>query len=205
MKQSLSSIATVVTGATLRKKPIAVAAKDANTLLMQLGDLDTNGNIHVHTMTPSLMEKNFEGFIAKCGDLIFRGRGAGISVAVMSKTYLPVVIAAPLMIIRPNLKKTDPRFLAWSLTSDQAHRHYTQYSQGSAIVGIGKRDLDLLELNLPDLETQQKIAKLKDLETQVHLLLTRYQYVKSKLVGALINNIIHKEKKVCQTKLHNNK
>ena len=186
----LSAIAQIVTGVTLPEKPeIAVVGK-ANALLMQLGDLDTDGNILFHNALPILMDKSLNRFIMKPHDLVFRGRGAGIVAAVMPETDLPVIAASPLMIIRPEINQVDPAYLAWALTSDHARRHYAIHSRGSAIIGIGKRDLERLEISLPELGIQRKIGKLKHLEIREKQLLARYQKMKSRLLDMLITNAI---------------
>jgi restriction endonuclease S subunit len=161
---------------------------------MQLGDLGRDGDIQFDSMMPFVMEKQFERFVAKGGDLVFRGRGAGIAVAAMPEVDRPIIVASPLMIIRPDHKQVDPDYLAWALTTEDARRHYAQFSSGSAIVGIGKRDLETLEIHLPALQTQHTLAKFKKLQEQEALLITRHQVVRAKLVEALISNSIHKEK-----------
>jgi restriction endonuclease S subunit len=107
-------------------------------------------------MTPFTVEKKFKHFIVKPGDLVFRGRGAGITVAVMPNTALPVIVASPLIIIRPDHKKVDPDYLVWALTNDNARRYYAQYARGSVIVGIGKHDLEKIEIQLPAIQFQKK-------------------------------------------------
>ena len=182
MKKPLNHIADVLTGVTLREKPVPTKQARGNVFLMQLGDLNTDGTVQTHSMIPTAYESLFEKFIVKSGDIVFRGRGAGI------------VAASPLMIIRPDTQKVDPHFLVWALTNNLAHRYYAEHARGSNIVGIGKRDLDQLEIDLPPMATQKKIGRLKNLEAEEQQLLTRYQQAKAKLVEALIIEAIHKEK-----------
>lgn len=192
MIQPLSSIATTVTGITLRDKPAALLPEDA--FLIHLSDLDAAGILQFHTMIPVRLEKQFERFIAEPGDIVFRGRGAGIAAAVMPETPHPVIAVSPLMIIRPNRSKVNSEYLAWQLTTEDARRHYAQHLQGSAIIGIGKRDLETLEIHLPPLQTQQKIGKLIKLQDQEARLFARYQTARAKLVNTQISKAILQEK-----------
>jgi restriction endonuclease S subunit len=194
MKKSLNHIADVLTGVTLREKPVPTKQARGNVFLMQLGDLNTDGTVQTHSMIPTQDQSLFEKFTVKSGDIVFRGRGAGIVAAVVPETEWPVVAASPLIIIRPNTQKVDPHYLVWALTNDQARRYYAEHARGSNIVGIGKRDLDLLEINLPPMAIQKKIGQLKNLETEEQHLLTRYQKAKARLVEALIVDAIYKEK-----------
>jgi hypothetical protein len=194
MKKPLNHIADILTGVTLREKPVPTKQAEGNVFLMQLGDLNTDGTVQTDSMIPTHYESLFEKFIVKPGDIVFRGRGAGIVAAVLPETEWPVVAASPLMIIRPDIQKVDPHYLVWALTNDQAHRYYAEHARGSNIVGIGKRDLDQLAIDLPPMATQKKIGQLKNLETEEQQLLTRYLKAKGKLVEALIIEAIHKEK-----------
>ncbi len=192
MKKILSSVSALSTGATLRDKPVLVSKPDS--LLMQLGDLSTDGAIQLDTMLPFLMEKQFERFVAQEGDLIFRGRGAGIAVSVMCKTELPIIVTSPLIIIRPDHKKVDSHYLAWTLTTNDARRHYAYYLQGSSIIGIGIRDLETIEIQLPSVAVQRKIGKCRNLLLREKQLMSSYYTTRLKLIDAFINDSILQEK-----------
>jgi restriction endonuclease S subunit len=112
----------------------------------------------------------------------------------MPKSELRVIVSSPLMIIRPKMSKVNPDYLVWSLTNSNARRYYAQYSRGSTIIGIGKRDLELMEISLPDLEIQHKIGQLKSLEKQENQLLEHYQKLRFKLTNKLMTDVIYKEK-----------
>lgn len=194
MKKALGTIADIYTGATLRERPSPAPLMQAEAKLMQLGDMDATGSIQTHSMIPVMMQAAFEKFIVHTGDIVFRPRGAAIVAAVMPQVSWPVIVTSPLMIIRPDIKKVDPHYLVWALTADAARRFYAEHSRGSAIVGIGKRDLDQMAIDLPPINLQRRIAQLKELESQEQELLSRYQEAKTKLIEAAITDKIHKEK-----------
>lgn len=192
MRIRLDQIATVLTGATLKEKPETAAHPDS--YLMQLGDLDANVGLNFNAMLPFVGLQTYSKFIAKPGNLVFRGRGAGINAVEIIKTDKPIVVASPLMIIRPNHKRVDSAYLKWAITNIHAYRHYTQYLSGSVIMGVGKQALDKLEIDLPDLSTQQKISQIKQLQTQEAELLSHYKNIRAKLFDALISNNTSKGK-----------
>lgn len=186
MRVRLDQIATIFTGATLKEKP--EHAEQPDSYLMQLGDLDANGGLNSSAMLPFIGLQPYFKFIAKPGDLVFRGRGAGINAVAITETDIPIIVSSPLMILRPDHKKVNSAYLKWAITSIKAYRHYAQYMSGSVIMGVGKQDLDMLEIDLPDLSTQQKISKIKKLQTQEAELLTHYKNIRAKLFDALISN-----------------
>jgi hypothetical protein len=187
----IGTIAKIFTGATLRQKPEHSIAGDA--YLMQLGDLSATGSLNFDGMLLFRGAEYFPQSIVRPGDIVFRGRGAGINAAIMIETDKPVIAASPLMIIRPDLSKVDTDYLLYSLTNDQAHRHYAQYTRG-IFAGIGKQDLEILEIELPNLITQQRIGKIKQLQLQENKLLTRYQRAKNMLVETFISTSTNQEK-----------
>jgi hypothetical protein len=186
MKTYISEVAEVQTGATLREKPYVAANGDS--VLLQLGDVGVEGIIQFESLSPMSIQAQYDHFEVPCGDLVFRGRGAAIAVAVIPALTKRVIAAAPLIIIRPNGCKVDSCYLAWALTTNDAHRHYAQLAQGSAIVGIGKNDLETLKINLPDLPTQRKIGELKSLQTKEKDLLARHHMARMKLINAITSD-----------------
>ncbi len=190
----LSSIATAITGITLRDKPSTQQPESAEAFLMQLGDLGVGtGAIQLDSMIPVQLEPQYKRFIAKPGDLVFRGRGAGIAAAVVPETHFPVVVVSPLIIIRINSAIVDAEFLAWFLMTENARRHYAEHTQGSAITGIGKRYLETLVIPLPPLQTQQKIGRFMRIQSHETQLIARYQTARTKLFNAQISKSIHQE------------
>lgn len=183
----LRDVAVIQTGLTLRGRPEILPSGSVR--LMQLGDVDVSGLIHFEKMAAVEPQPKFERFQVNEGDLVFRGR-AGISVVVVPKHHEEVVVVSPLIIIRPFRNVVEPEYLAWFLKSPKAHRHYARHMQGTSITGVGKKELETLEIDLPDLETQRKITKLLALQRKEEELLQRYQLVRKKVVDAVINRLI---------------
>ena len=187
MRVILNQVSTILTGATLQEKPEVSLCPDS--YLMQLGDFSANDGLTFGTMLPYSGLRTYGKFVAKSDDLVFRGRGAGINVTVITKTDKPIIVASPLIIIRPNLNTVNPAYLQWVLTNKEAHRHYAKYISGSFIMGVGKQDLETLEIDLPDLSIQVKIAKIKKLQTQETELLERYKDKRAQLCESIINTL----------------
>lgn len=166
----LKDIASINTGLTLKEKPAADEAGDC--LLLQLGDIDANGNVIGGTTTP--YQGAYERFVLTSGDLIFRGRGAAIAVAAVGESARKLVAAAPLIIIRPDARLVDSSYLRWFLTSPPAHKYFSQHMRGSIIMGIGKKDLENLPVPLPDMQTQKKVGALARLQKEEKYLAEKY-------------------------------
>lgn len=180
-------------GLTLRDKTASEQTSQEKVFLMQLGDLDAQGEIQMHKMSPRDRDEAFEKFIVVPGDVVFRGRG-GISATVIQDSDLPFVVVSPLIVIRPDTQKIDPHYLVWALTNKHALKYYSEHSQGSVILSVGKRDLEEMPIDLPELKIQKKIGNLKILEAKETKLLETLAQSKAKLTEALIHDAIRKEK-----------
>lgn len=180
-------------GMTMRGQNASESAKVPNAVIMQLGDIMADGSFDYKALRPTQVDQSNMKFIAKPGDLIFRGRGASIAATVVFETPLPIVVAAPLVLIRPNHSEIDPGFLAWSLTNKSARRYYSDRSQGSVIVGIGKRDLAEMKIALPAMKSQKKIGNLKRLLAKESQLKERLAVAKNQLMETILEDLVQKE------------
>ncbi|HFR4142342.1 TPA: restriction endonuclease subunit S [Bacillus cereus] len=186
----LSELATIHTGLTLRQRPYE--RSDSNLVLMQLGDLDTDGNIDFENMMSVEADFSYKRYLAEEGDIVFRGRGAGISVGIIPKHECQIAVVAPLILIRPNYNVIEPEYLVWAMNSQNAQRQYSLYIRGTSITGIGKKDLENIEIELPDIPTQRKIANLVRLQEKEKELLNQYQKARKNLIDAIIQERVSK-------------
>jgi type I restriction enzyme M protein len=189
----LKDIASISTGMTFGSKPEPLIGSHVR--LMQLGNLDVSGEILFENMIGVAQDDSYEEYFAEEGDLVFRGRGAGIAVAVMPPHQGNVAIVAPLILIRPNRTLIEPGYLAWVLEAPKAQRHYARYAQGTVLMGIGKKDLETVGIDMPSMETQKKLSALVALQKKEEKLLNQYRTVRKQLVSALLCEIIVKSRK----------
>lgn len=93
------------------------------------------------------------------GEVLFRSRGETNTASVVTPSASgPAAVMLPLMILRPDPDQLLPHFLAWVINGRRAQQMLVASSQGQTIRMIPKSALDELEVPLPDLETQQRIA-----------------------------------------------
>lgn len=180
----LQEVATIVTGLTLRQR--TADQFGGSIRLLQLGDVDPSGAISLDNLPAAAPDLVSDRLVARAGDLVFRPRGAGIAVGVMPEHTGKVLVVSPLILIQPNRDIVDPGFLAWSIRGPRAQRHFAAHARGTTIVGIGKRDLEELEIDLPSLDVQRKIAAIVALQQAEADLLERLRTVRAQLIDALL-------------------
>jgi hypothetical protein len=70
----------------------------------------------------------------------------------------PAAVIVPLIIMRPDQERVLPAYLAWAINQPDAQRKLGSEAQGTSLRMIPKGVLERLDIPLPDLETQHRIA-----------------------------------------------
>ena len=143
-----------------------------------------------------------EKLVMRKGDVLFGKRRA----------YQKKVAIAPFdgifsahgMVLRPNVEVIDPDFFPLFISSDYFLDAAIKISVGSLSPTINWRDLKILEFDLPDLETQRKLAAVlwsinDTMESYKMLISATDALVKSKL---LVSNLMRLKKKNLHVKMH---
>jgi hypothetical protein len=184
----LVSLCEMSTGLTLRGKPVPSAT--GKYVLLQLGDINPAGHINIESATKTDGDASYSKFVLSVGDLIFRGRGAGIGVVIVPNDGRCYVASAPLIVLRPYPDRVETTFLARMLTSEIAAAHFSKFTQGSTITGIGIADLRTFDVPLPDMETQKKIGELALLQKLEQGLIMRLGKAKNHLINQSIESLL---------------
>lgn len=181
--KKLSQIAECFNGYTFRARPSNLPGEDVH--VVQMGDLALNNILNTAVPLCVSYQPDYDKFLLRKGDILFRGRGCFESVLapVMAKM---VVVASPLIIIRPNCLEIDPAYIVWLLNSVLAKQHFIRCGQGSVLKAIGVKELSQLNIPVPSLLTQQEIMKTVDLLREERKLLQDIQHRKEKWVTSAL-------------------
>lgn len=109
--------------------------------------------------------------LVRIGDIIFRSRGQTNTAAMLNQEAKDTIVAAPLFCVRPNTKKVLPAFLLWWINQPISQNYFRSRAEGTMVNMLSKQDLEDLEIILPPLEQQSKIAEFFSLSTKEQLLL----------------------------------
>jgi hypothetical protein len=94
------------------------------------------------------------------GDLIVAARGAATDVCQAAESWLGAFISLDLYLVRPDLSKVDPDFLAAFLDLPATQAALSGNKQGTGLARLPKEALDNLVVPLPAMPTQRLIAEL---------------------------------------------
>lgn len=165
----LTDVCTIHTGYTARGRLEPIAA--GGVLAIQLRDISSEGHIDPERLTRVQLEDLADRYFVRAGDVVFRSRGdRNTASALDARLQEPALAVLPLMVLRPNLEVVTPEYLAWAINQPPAQRHFDAAARGTNIRMIPRSSLDNLELDVPDIETQEKIVAVDALAERERLL-----------------------------------
>lgn len=142
--------------------------------LLQARDVDADSlSYEVDTMVRFNPVKSSKDWTLKAGDLLFMARGAR-NYTVLVKDDLPddVLAAACFFIIRINTRQVLPNYLHWYLNQEPVAHYLLQHSGRGVNMPVVKRAvLEGIDVPVPPLETQRKVADLAMLMQKERMLL----------------------------------
>lgn len=153
----LADACTIHTGYTARGRLEPAAA--GGVLAIQLRDISHEGIVDPERLTRVQLDGLADRYFVRTGDVVFRSRGErNTASALDDRLQEPALAVLPLMVLRPKRDVVTPEYLAWAINQPPAQRHFDSAARGTNIRMIPRSSLDDLELDVPDIEVQEKIV-----------------------------------------------
>jgi len=189
LQTHLNHITSIKTGLVMSRKKASQQSefkKDYN--VISLKSFHDNG-YYDHTFVDNFIanEEIKEENLLQKGDILVRLREPNIAVYI-DKNYNNTIISSMAAVIRTNTKEINPQFLVNYLNSSFVQKQI--YSQGSAVSMMNVKFLGELELTLPSLEIQDKLASIQELSVQEIQLLENLIEEKKQLNKSIFETII---------------
>ena len=181
----LKDIATVQMGLSFRSR--LEPEKDGGVAVIQMRDLTESHRLDNSSDLIAIDAKNIhQHHFVKCKDLIFRSRGKTTTTAIINAEIDRAVVAAPLLRIRVTNASVLPEYLCWFINQSSSQAFLHSRATGTAMVMIGKSTLDDLEIPVPDLPNQKKIAVLAGLSDREQALMAKLAKAKAKAIQGIL-------------------
>lgn len=142
-----------------------------NVVVIQMKDIDEQNNLHADEATRVSLAGRIDRHLLLCGDLIFRSRGASNSAALVAADLGDAVLASPLILIRA--RDVLPAYLQWFINSQKTQAKLTSLAVGTSVMMISTDILKDLEVPVPSLIDQQRIAEIASLSLREDVLMAR--------------------------------
>ena len=171
--QKVKEIADIYVGTTFRSK--VVPTSRGNTRVIQVKDLGGNNSNRIDAKDALHIEgvdDLRERQELKIGDILFRSRGLTTTARLLSKKAGATIVASPIFIIRVKSELAIPRYLLWWINQPSSQTYFRSHSDGSLVRMVSKKTLADLEVALPPIANQEKIADFYDLAMKEQRLLT---------------------------------
>jgi len=189
LKTHLNHITSIKTGLVMSRKKASQQSefkKDYN--VISLKSFNDNGYydhsfVDEFTANDEIKDEN----LLQKGDILIRLREPNIAVYI-DDNYKDTIISSLAAVIRTNVNKINPQFLVNYLNSSFVQKQI--YSQGSAVSMMNVKFLGELELTLPSLEIQDKLASIQELSVQEIQLLENLIEEKKQLNKSIFETII---------------
>ncbi len=171
MISKLKDIAMVSSGVTFRSR--IETSRHGSVKVIQMKDLGDDNSVHLNESIHIDHAKPKPNQLVKPGDIIFRSRGQTNTAALLQENAENTIVAAPLFRVRPDIKQVVPEFLLWWINQLSSQSYLASRSEGSMIKMVSKQSLEDLQVNLPSLQQQRKIADFFSLVMQEQQLLEK--------------------------------
>lgn len=158
----LNEAAQILSGYTFRK---AISEGfNANFAVIQAKDVKPGTPIsRTDDLTRILFFGKANAAIVQDGDVLLTSRGTdtgGFKATIVINPGSNLIAASSIYILRPNTKIIAPEYLVMYLNSEIGQEKLRRISAGSSIQTLLKKELNNLEIDLPQLLTQKTLARI---------------------------------------------
>jgi len=160
--------------------------------VIQLKDIDDNGVIHMNKLLTISDEEIKGADFLKKGDIIFKSKSARHIAAVFNEDSNNTIVTVHFFLLRLKTDQILPEYLAWYINQKPAQRYFKTNAGGTRIPIVTKKILEELEVVVPSLSTQEKIAAVNNLFMKEKKLLTELKEKKEILINISLLNVINR-------------
>lgn len=152
--------------------------------VVQMKDIDDANLLHLEEAVRVSLPEIKAHHLIKQGDLVFRSRGRTNSVALVSTDIGSAVLAAPMLLIRP--QKVLPSYLLWYINLPSVQATLATQAEGTSVRMISKGALETLEIPIPTRRKQQLIVEVSELAAQEQGLLQQIARERKRLADRIL-------------------
>lgn len=182
--KKIADIATVRSGYPFRTR--VEPDPEGDTYVLQLKDVSARAPADVAGAMRTLVKAPAAHHLA-LGDVVLKGRGTTHCALVESiPTDLPLVAAAPILVLRPKSGIVEPAFLRWFLNHPTSQSRLAANAVGTYIPTLTKALVEDFEIEVPPLQTQRLIASVATLAERERELLETITQQRAKATDQLL-------------------
>jgi restriction endonuclease S subunit len=189
--KKLGGIAEIRTGYPFRGRIERV--EDGNCLMVQMGDVRASSGEVSDVQTNVVVPGDPGKHLLHYGDVLFTGRGVRNEAATFVGDAGNVIAAPHLFVLRPKGDLAFPDYLTWFLNLPETQEKIHTIRSGSAVPFVPMAMLAELEVPLPSIEMQKRIAGMKRLSLQEQNLLGQIRERRRVLIEGLMMEAVRRK------------
>lgn len=157
--------------------------------VIQMKDIDETNLLRDKGATRVTLPEGKTRHLLHPGDLLFRSRGRTNGASQVPDNIGAAVLSAPMLLIRPH--DVLPEYLCWYINAPDTQAHLAAMAEGTSVRMISTEAIKALDVPLPPLAAQQRIAQAGALATREESLLAEIAARRSYLTNHLLMKIAH--------------
>lgn len=159
--------------------------------VLQMKDINQDNSINKEEFFTKInLNLHDESLLLKNDDILFRARGYNNYATVINGLTKKTLVPSYFFILRVNKNIILPEYLAWYINQKTAQQYLKTNSAGTNIPSISKKALEMLEIEIPPLEVQNKIAKVSNLNLRELQILEQIKEKKKLLIETILSKKI---------------
>ena len=189
--KKVKEIADIHIGTTFRSK--VVLANRGSMKVIQMRDLGESHSNRINTKDAVYIEGADdlrECYELEVGDILFCSRGLTTTARLLSKKVGATIVASPIFIIRVKSESVIPRYLVWWINQPSSQAYFRSHSDGTLVKMVSKKTIADLEIALPSLEKQERIADFYDLMLKEQRLLAEIRMTRRRYAHGIMRQMV---------------
>ena len=165
--------------------------------MIQARDLGADGHVQIETAVRlRSLPSTVRGGLLRATDILLQPRGTRFPVAMFdAPADLSAVAAAPLWVLHADPTRVVPEFLLAVLMSATAQAMLRQAAVGTYVPQVPRQAIETLPIELPDLDSQIRLAELGRLERRERELTDRLHEARGRLFDLAVMEAAKKARK----------
>ena len=157
---------------------------------VQMKDVSPEGGVCWDSVIETELSGKKQPYWLMSGDILFVARGSYNYAVFIEKVDKQAICAPHFYILRVTNPSLLPAFLVWQLNQRPLQKYFDSAAEGSLTKSIRRSILEQTEINVPPLETQEKILGLHKAILQEKKLYTELIRNADKLMHALASDLM---------------
>ncbi len=176
----LKDIATIRSGVLFREK--IRATPQGSVRVVQISDITSEARLSIESLSRIDLPEVKASQLLQPGDCLFISRGPRKQTVAITTPLEKTIATSQFFVLHPDPAQVRPDYLAWYLNQRPAQRYIESESRGSKVSLLNLEALKMLPVDVPPLETQQRIVRIHQLSLRERELLEAIQFRRRTLV-----------------------